>query len=469
MLRKMILTAILTVPAITALPVSAIAKPVPAQSVALTVYNQNFAVVKDRRQMPFSKGLSQVKFTDVASAIDPTSVSFKCISSPENISILEQNYEYDLVNPMSLMKRYIDKTVTVEIKGTGADKSTWVTANLASANSRDLILEQENGKILIVNSESIGQIQLADRPDNLVTKPTLVWLADSKTSGNQLCQVTYMTNSISWKADYSAVLNDKEDRLDISGWVTIDNNSGKGYKDAMIKLVAGDVRKVRQPMAPRKVMMDTAYGMGERQERGFEEKAFMDYHMYTLGRKTTVNNNQVKQIELIEPVDNVIIDKLYVYQWQQNEKNVKVKVEFVNNEQNNIGIPLPMGKVRVFKRDKSDETLEFVGEDMIDHTARKEKVSLYIGDAFDITAKHTLTDSKHGRNERTDTHKIELRNAKDSKVVVKVQEDISSNRNWVIVNSTHGYTKKDADTVEFDVSVNADSETVFEYKIRQWW
>jgi len=351
----------------------------PESGVGLTIYNNNFAVVKERREMDFNAGVNTVKFTDVASAIDPTSVNFKCLSAPGAVSILEQNYEYDLVDTASLLKRYIDKDVTVQIKGSGSDTGTQMSGVLSAAVGNDLILRDGTGRLEIISRAVVEHISLAETPEDLVTKPTLVWLARADGKSRELCQVTYTTSRINWKADYSAVLNEAEDKLDLTGWVTIDNKSGAGYKDAIIKLIAGDVRRITEPPVPRR-RQAYALGLKAAAEAGFEEKPFMEYHLYTLGRKSTINNNQVKQIELIAPARDVPVKKLYIYEWRKKDDKVQIKLEFENKKENHLGIALPKGKVRVFKKDPADGMLEFVGEDAIDHTARKEKVSLYIGE-----------------------------------------------------------------------------------------
>jgi len=419
--------------------------------------------------MKFDTGVNTVKFTDVASAIDPTSVNFKCLSTPGAVSILEQNYEYDLVNTASLLKRYIDKSVIVQIKGSGSDTGTQMSGVLSAAVGNDLILRHSTGELEIISRGVIEHISLSETPQDLVAKPTLVWLARADKKSAELCQVTYTTGQINWKADYSAILNEAEARLDLTGWVTIDNKSGAGYKDAVIKLIAGDVRRITPPVAPRsreRKMVSLGYLADK---SGFQEKPFMEYHLYTLGRKSTINNNQVKQIELIAPATDVPVKKLYIYEWRAKPDKVQIKLEFENKEENHLGIALPRGKVRVFKKDPADGMLEFVGEDAIDHTARKEKVSLYIGDAFDIAVEHTITDSEHKRRWRREAHKIELRNRKTEAVTVYADEKSPAYVNWQISGDTHDYEKRDARTARFKVAVKGDSVTVLEYTVTQTW
>jgi hypothetical protein len=436
------------------------------EGVGLTIYNDNFAVVRQARNMGFEAGVNTVKFTDVAAAIDPTSVNFKCLSAPGAISILEQNYEYDLVNAESLLKRYIDRNVTVIIGGAGADAAREIRGKLLAAVGGDYILADETGGIEVVNRGRVEEISLQELPEDLVTRPTLVWLADAKEAGDRLCQVTYTTGAINWKADYSAVLSEDENSLDFSGWVTIDNKSGATYKDAALKLIAGDVRRITEPVVKRRLAV---YEMAVAGEAGFEEKAFMEYHMYTLGRKSTINNNQVKQIEFIEPATGVAAKKLFIYDRQENAEKVQVKIEFENTEENKLGIALPKGKVRVFKKDPADENLEFVGEDEIDHTPRKEKLLLYIGNAFDIVPEYKLLDSKHGPLTRTETHQVELRNRKDTPVEVCVDEKFMRWANWQVLEKSHDFEKYDAYTARFKVKIAADSTETIRYTVRQWW
>ncbi len=449
------------------------AKP-PEEGVGLTVYNENFAVVRESRQMTFQKGVNTVKFTDVASAIDPTSVNFRCLSAPGAISILEQNYEYDLVNADSLLKRYIDRDVTVTIKGSGADTGRQLTGLLLAALGTDLILKSQADNIEIIDRSTVEEISLKKLPEDLVTKPTLVWLAHAAEEGTRLCRVTYTTGRIGWKADYSAVLNPDETKIDFAGWVTIDNKSGATYKNATIKLIAGDVRRITEPEPRRQVRYKMAEAVGA---MAFEEKPFMEYHLYTLGRKSTINNNQVKQIEFITPALGVSIKKLYIYErghqmiYRRREQTdkVRIKLEFENTTQNNLGIALPKGKVRVFKKDPADDMLEFVGEDRIDHTPTKEKLSLYIGNAFDVVAEYTLLDSKVSRRRRVETHKIELRNRKDQAITVFVDEKFPAHVNWTIDKSTHKYEKRDARTARFEVRLAADSSQTVQYTATQTW
>jgi len=438
-----------------------------ANSVAVTVYNDNFAVVKDCRDIVFAEGQNVIKFTDVASAIEPTSVNFQCVTSPGQISVLEQNYEYDLVGTASLLNRYLDKAVIVSVKGSGSDAGKTVSGILLSSADGNLIIKNQDDGIEIISQSSVENITLEELPEGLLVKPTLVWLAESAVEGSQNCQVSYTTTQIGWNADYSAILNADENALDISGWVTIDNKSGAAYKDATIKLIAGDVRRVVPPQPMMLDKMEMRYSMAGAAP-AFEEKSFMDYHLYTLQRKSTINNNQTKQIEFITPALNVPAKKIYLYERDKNTGKVQVKFEFYNKKENGLGIALPKGKVRVFKKD-TDDSLEFVGEDLIDHTPKNEKILLYIGDAFDIAVEYKLLDSRVERRSRWEKHSIDLKNRKDEKVTVFMDEKFAPWVNWNIDNSTVKYVKTDAQTARFAVELEPDANVVLEYSATQTW
>jgi len=439
-----------------------------SEGTALTIYNDNFAVIRNIRNMDFQKGVNTIKFTEVPATIDATSVKFQCLSSPGAISILEQNYEYDLVNTQSLLNRYIDKKVAVSIKGSGSDAGKRIVGILSASKDGNLIIQQESG-LEIISYNSIESITLAEKPEDLVTKPTLVWMANSEIEGSQLCMATFTASAISWQADYTAILNAAENALDFSGWVTISNQSGAGYKDAAIKLIAGDVRRI-QP-APRRMYENKDVMMMKPEEAGggFEEKSFMEYHMYTLGRKSTINNFQTKQIEFITPALNVPVEKLYIYDHEQMPDKMQVKLEFENKEEYGLGIAMPKGKVRVFKKDPADDMLEFVGEDTIDHTPRKEKLSLYIGNAFDIVPEYKTTDAKYSEHQAIGSHEVQIRNRKDTAVTVFVDEKFSSGINWKISNNSLKFEKKDSATARFKVNIEADSTATVTYTTTETW
>ncbi len=445
----------------------------PQVGVGLTIYSDNFAVVKDTRRMEFKEGLNTVEFPDVAAAIDPTTVSFRCPDSPKMVSIVEQSYRYDFVSSEVLLGHYIDKEVTITVKGSGSATPKRLTGRLLAISGNDLILKSEINNIEIISRNILEEITLQPLPEKLITKPTLIWLANSQEQGTCLCTTTYTTEQIKWQADYLAILNADETRLDFTGWVTIDNKSGADFKDATIKLVAGDVRKVTAPVRSRRRMVLAEAAA----PAGFEEKSFAEYHLYTLGRTATIEDRQSKQIEFITPATGIQAKKIYLYQrkpkWfyerAETKDKVNVKVEFENTRENSLGIALAKGKIRVFKRDPADDSIEFVGEDKIDHTPRKEKLSLYIGDAFDIVPQYTLVDGKYYKRHKREKHKIELRNRKNRAVTVFVDEKFPARHNWTIEEFSQKYEKIDARTARFRVRISANSTATIEYATTESW
>ena len=438
---------------------------------ALTIYNDDFAVVRDTRPLEVINGTNSLQFTGIASSIDPTSVLFEPLNSDNSITILEQNYNYDLVNIESLLKRYLNRDISLHIKGSGSEHSKSLNGNLLSYIGNNIVLQTED-YLEVIDRNSIENISLKDLPGDLVTQPTLTWLVNSRTAGKIPCQTTYTTDHINWKSDYLAVLDQNDQSITFSGWVTIDNKSGAKYDNATIKLIAGDVKreKPQTPLRREKLL----YYEADAAQGGFEEKPFMEYHLYTLKNKSTLLNNQIKQIQFIEPVENVKVNKKLVYElsslnWLNRKNKVQVKIEFDNKIENSLGIPLPKGKVRVFKRDSSDNAVEFVGEDSINHTARDEKLSLYIGDAFDVVAETKITSAKHSTGYQRETKEIELKNSKNEDVVVYVKERVAKGYNLNISDNSSDYEKEDAYTMVFKVNIKANSNAIIEYTSTVTW
>ncbi len=438
------------------------------QKTELTIYGNNFAVVRQHREVAFEQGLNTIKFDDIASAIDPTTVSFECISGANNVLVLEQNYQYDIINTPSLLRHYIGENITVSVKGSGSDAGRRIAGVLMASVDENLILRTGPGGIEIINRTAVENISLESLPRELTAKPTLVLLCDVKEAGKQLCRLAYHSRQIGWSANYSVILNEDGTKADLQGWVTIDNKSGADYKDAEIKLIAGDVGKVPEQHRIRGGRMYAAE-VGAAPDAGFVEKPFAEYHLYKLGRKSTIANMQSKQIQLIEPAGDIAVKKVFIYDRQKNRDKVQVKIEFENTDKNNLGIPLPAGQFRLYKKDAADETAEFIGVDRIDHTAKNKKVSASIGNAFDIVPKYTLTDTTSGRRVRTESHKIELSNRKNQAVVVYVDEKFAGRVNWQIDKASHKYKKHDANTARFEIKIVPDSTVTLEYTATQTW
>lgn len=448
-----------------------------AEGVALTVYNQGFGVVREKRAVDLSEKVGTIRFTGVAAQIDGTTVQFKSLTHP-GTTVLEQNYEYDLVSADKLLDKHIDRSIAVLTK----DGSRY-TGTLLSFDPAQLVLRQEGNVVMIQRGDNVKDIQLGDLPNGLITKPTLVWKLATNKKGRQLVEVAYQTAGLGWHADYNAVLNEKDTALDLGGWVTIENHSGATYEDAALKLIAGDVRRVQPPM-PR-YRKDA---MVAEAASAFEEKAFFEYHLYTLGRQTTVADNQTKQVELLK-ASSVPVKKVFLYDGapqyrfygglvsdagygsEQSNHKVNVILELTNSKRNHMGMALPKGKVRLYKRDEADGALEFIGEDEIDHTPKDETIRLHVGDAFDIVGerKRTSYEVDTSRHVITESFEIRLRNHKDVPVEVLVKETLYRWSNWEIIKASDEHDKYDANTVHFRVKVGKDRERVIRYTVRYTW
>ena len=427
------------------------------REIAITVYNNDLAVVKDIRTLDLKNGMSELKYQEVAARIDPTSVHFKSLTAPEKVAIIEQNYEYDLVSADKIAEKYLDKDITIVLK----DKNSF-NGQLLSYDGGYFTLKTESGMIRLVSRDNIANIDFPKLPEGLITRPTLVWLINNTKPGAHKTEVSYLTSGLSWRAEYVAVAKDNDQKLELNAWVSIDNRSGATYPDAKLKLIAGEVHQVMQarPMRMAKGMVMQAMEAAAPQ---FEEKSFFEYHLYTLQRATTIKQNQTKQISLFPSVETKV-KKIYTYESSRSQDDVRVNLEFFNSKQNGMGMPLPAGKVRVYKEDPDDASLEFIGEDLIDHTPKDEKVRLFLGNAFDIKAERAMTDkSSTGKDSYTETWQIKLRNHKDSAVDIVVVERLYGF--WEIKKATHQYKKKDATTVEFFVNVPKDQEVVLEYTV----
>lgn len=434
----------------------------------VTVYNSNIGLVKDKRSLKLDKkGLVELRFMDVASKIIPESVSIKPITNPNNFFVLEQNYEYDLLNPMKLVDKYVGKQVKLLYKNPYTDKEQVVTATVLSNNDNNPVYKIGNE----ITFNYPGRILFPEVPADLISKPTLVWLLDNRVISKQELEVLYLTNGINWRADYVLVLNDKDTRSDLSGWVTIDNKSGTSYSNAVLKLVAGDVHRVK----PKRIAMeaDIAFVKSAAAPQ-FKEEAFFEYHIYTLDRRSTIKNNQTKQISLLS-AQNIPIKKEFIYSGRDyyllnlyreiiKTDKVGVYIEISNKKENNLGMPLPKGTIRVYKYD-TQGSLQFVGEDSIEHTPKDEKINIKLGDAFYIVAsRKQMSYEKISKNVIEVAFEISLRNHKKEDITVKVIEQMTGD--WKILESSHEYQKQDAFRITFHVPVKKDKEEKLTYKAR---
>jgi len=436
---------------------------------ALTIYNVNLGLVKDQRQIKLFKGVGDLRFMDVASQIMPTSVHIKSLINPDSLQVLEQNYEYDLLNPQKLLDKYVGKEVKLYSKNPYTEREEIVAATLLSNNGQPIFKIGDE-----ITFGHPGRIIFPGVPENLNAKPTLVWMLENSLSSTQKIEASYLTNGINWRSDYVVTLNDKDDKADLSGWVTIDNKSGATYKDARLKLVAGDVNRVKDKHEYEDRMMRVAEFAAKAAAPQFKEDSFFEYHIYTLERTATVKDNQTKQISLVS-ADDIPVKKelLYYganyyyynrYRDAMSNQKIGVFVEIRNKKENNLGIPLPKGAVRVYKADK-EGSLQFVGEDTIDHTPRDEKVRIKLGDSFDVVGSSKQTDWKKIASDSYEAaFEISLRNHKKEDVVVKVVEPVPGD--WIMLNSSHEYKKTEAFAAEFNIPVPRDKEVKLTYRVR---
>ena len=436
--------------------------------VAVTIYNQDLGLIKDVRELQFERGRSVIKFTDVAAQIDPTSVHFKPVNPSDRVSILEQNYQYDLVSSTKILQKYVDEQIELFTRSAGSEaEGKSYKGRLLSYSNDNVTLQEPGGAIRIVRLDEVRDLYFPTLPEGLITKPTLVWLLDSQVDGKRKAEVSYLTGGINWHAEYVAVVDQKDENLELGGWVSIDNRSGATYKEAKVKLIAGEVHRVREERIPRAAKAEMMFDMAATGAPQFEEKAFFEYHLYTLLRPATIKDNEIKQVSLF-PSTDVSVKKIFTYDGARYDKKVRVELEFKNSESAGLGMPLPLGKIRVYKEDV-DKALEFVGEDRIDHTPKDEKVRVFLGNAFDIVGERQKIDFRKITDDVTDeSYRIKLRNHKEEAVEVVVVEHLYGYTEWEIRESSLPYEKKDASTIEFKVNLAPDEEAVLTYTVRYY-
>jgi hypothetical protein len=436
------------------------------QSVAITVYNQNFGLVREVRDVTLTRGEVELEFGDVAASIQPETVHIRSARG-DGIRVLEQNYQYDLLNPQKLLEKYVGRTVTVYRYNESTGREQPFEAEVLSVNQ---------GTILRIGEEITfnfpGRFSFPEIPENLIARPTLVWLLDSR-DGRQELEVSYLTGGLNWKADYVFVINADDSAGDLTGWVTLTNQSGATYENAELKLVAGDVQRVAERAGrpqPQLEAMRVA-------EAGFQEESFFEYHLYTLTRPTTLRNNEQKQVTLLEAANVGVQKRLLFYgqpyyyrgshgQVMSNQK-VGVYLDFENSEDENLGMPLPKGVVRVYKADGSGAQ-QFIGEDQIDHTPRDERVRIKMGEAFDVVGDRRQMEWRAVSSCVSESAwEIELRNHKDEQAEVQVWEPVGGD--WEILSSSHAATRADSRTFTFTVQIPARGSVTIEYRVRVRW
>ena len=462
------LTGMATAPAL-AQPNTKVSTAAQRKEVSITVYNQNFGLVREVRKLNLGTGKTALEFQDVAAQIQPETVHIKASGRAAAFNVLEQNYRYDLLTPQTLLEKFVGEKVRVYRYNQRTGKEQGFDAKLLSNAGGSQVIQLGNE----ITFGFGGRMAFPKVPDNLIAKPTLVWLLDSKAAAPEV-EVTYLTQGMTWKADYVVVLDAKDEKGDLTGWVTLTNNSGTGYEDARLKLVAGDVNRVSRPGGT--ISLSSAKRAAA-QAPAFQEEGFFEYHLYTLQRPTTVRDKEQKQVTLLE-AENVGFDKKLIFYGQQywyrgrhgqvmSNQKVGVYLDVKNSKNNGLGIPLPKGIVRVYKADKSGAK-QFVGEDSIDHTPKDEKIRIKMGEAFDVVGERKQTNWRTLGSCRSESSwEIELRNHKDTATRVEIYEPVGGE--WNIVQSSHPHDKKDSRTFTFDVPVPANGKTKVTYTVQVRW
>jgi hypothetical protein len=439
---------------------------------AVTVYNSDLALVRDVRQIQLARGVGDLQFEDIAATVNPATVHFRSLTEPSRLSVLEQNYEYDLLEPDKLLRKYVGRDVTLvrRRQDGGVTREEEVTAHLLSFNNAPVW--RINGEI--VTGLQADHIRFPELPGNLHARPTLIWSLDNTGSGSHRVEASYLATRLSWNADYVLTVARDEKSGDLDGWVTVTNGSGTSFTHASLQLVAGDLNRVRQTFGK---MVDAV--SAERANAAapppMTQESFSDYHLYTVGRKTSINNSETKQISMLTgtgfPVQKryVVDGQSYYYRNALHPGSpikdvVQVFYELKNDEKSGLGMPMPSGTVRVYQAD-SRGGVQFVGEDHIDHTPKDETINLKIGNAFDVIAERRQTDfEKIASNVYEMEYEVTVRNHKAVPVTVQVNEPIGGT--WRILRSSHPYTKTDAWAAQFSLPVSADGATTLTYRIR---
>jgi hypothetical protein len=440
----------------------------------VTVYNSNIALVRDVRQLALPSGTFRLKFMDIAATVNPATVHFRSLIDPEKLVVIEQNYEYDLLEPAKLLHKYVGKEVTLvrAYQDNGTTKREEIKATLLSDN---------NGPVWKIGNDIVTGMfaesyRFPEVPANLYDRPTLLMSLENSGARKHQIEASYLAGNLSWNADYVLTVARDDKAADLDGWVTVVNNSGTAFRNARLQLVAGELNRL--PVNARSDMELRAPMAAAKAVQQFQQESFSEYHLYSLGRKTSVEDKETKQISLLQgsgvPVEKIFVvnGQNYYYHNAQNpgaplKDPVMVYYKFKNEEKSGLGIPLPAGNVRVYQKDSKGGIL-FAGEDRIDHTPKDENINIHIGNAFDVVAEHKQTDYK-----RIDTHtwemefEVTLRNHKDASVIVQVNEPIGGD--WEMLSSTYKYTKTAAFAAQFNVPVAKDGTSVLKYRIRARW
>jgi hypothetical protein len=444
------------------------------QSVNITVYNSNLGLVRETRRLTLPSGRIALRFADVTAQIRPETVHLASLTAPASLRILEQNYQYDLLNPAKLLDKFVGREITLVLRRYANNTESFepVQATLLSNNGGQVW--RINGQI-VINPTNIAEMRFPDLPKNLVATPTLVWDVENRETAAQNIEASYLTAGMNWRSDYVLVVNADDTKGDLQGWVTLTNNSGATFEDARLQLVAGDVNRVADQ--DRNYALAGAMARKEAMDEAqFQEQGFFEYHMYTLQRPTTIRDNETKQVSLLEATgfdvkkEFVLTGQHYYYTNYSNpgqpiKEKVGVFMQFRNAQTNKLGMPLPAGTVRLYKKDDKGNQ-QFIGEDKIDHTPKDEDVRVKVGDAFDIVAERKQIDYKvlASGHLYEYAYEIKIRNHKDTRVTVVVNEPIGGD--WEMVSSTFEAKKTAAFAAQFNVPVAKDGEATLTYRVR---
>jgi hypothetical protein len=438
---------------------------------AVTVYNSDIALVRDVRTLQLARGIGNLRFMDIAATVNPATVHFRSLTEPARVSVLEQNYEYDLLEPDKLLRKYVGRDVTLirTRQDGGTTRQEEVKAHLLSYNNAPVWKIGNE----IVTGLGADHIRFPELPDTLYSRPTLIWTVENQGAGKHRVEASYLAGKLAWSADYVLTVARDDKAAGLNGWVTLTNGSGTAFRNAKLQLVAGDLNRVRQQLGRmRDQMMERAAPAAA---QTMAQEAFSDYHLYTLSRRTTINNSQTKQVSMLEGSDVPVV-KRYVVEGQAFyyhnthhpgspiKDQVEVYYQFKNEEKGGLGMPMPSGIVRVYQED-SKGGVQFVGEDRINHTPKDEVLNLKIGNAFDVVAEREQVDfQKISSNVYDVEYEITVRNHKTIPIAVEVNEPIGGT--WRMVRSTHEWTKTAAWAAQFKVPVAVDGTAVLNYRVR---
>ena len=442
------------------------------QSVAVTIYNENLALVKDTRRVRLDLGQNRLALREVSGRMRPETAQLRSLTNPGSFAVLEQNFDFDLLTPAKLLEKYVGRTVRIVRTHPTTGVESLEPATVLAANSGVVLRIGDR-----VETGLPGRIVFDGVPPNLRDRPTLVTELASDRAGTQTVELSYLSGGLAWKADYVAELNAADSALDLNGWVTLTNTSGTAYPNARLQLVAGDVNRVRDEMR----LAAKASGMMRAEapaSRPMAQESLFEYHLYTLARPTTIADSQTKQVALLGaagvPVtkDLVLQGSDYYYRSSIGGIGQKMKVgvfvQFENREASRLGLPMPKGVVRVYKKDSAGNA-QFIGEDAIDHTPKNESVRLKLGEAFDVTADKKQTEFKRRDNHspwsyvHESAYEVVLKSAKKEPVTVIVREPVPGD--WTMLEQSHKHAKVAAGTAEWKISVPAEGNATLRYRV----